>query len=103
MAGFGGALASADDGDDADREGKREDEDVCRQRGSRGRSGEPGRALGLCLDSGRVGTPAGRRDSTGRGGSGRAGNTVEGAGEEERRKMRQRWREGDTWPPSGSL
>ncbi len=116
MSGSEGAPASAVDGGDGDREGRmgEEDEDggecMRRQKDSTGRmkwsqGGERSRALGLCLDSGRAGTPAVHRGSTGWSGSDSAGSraAVAGAGEEGRKRTGRGWREGGVWPASGSL
>lgn len=113
MSGSGGAPASAGDGGDVDREGRTGEEGgdggecMCRQINSTGRMkwprrGERSRALGLCLDSGRAGTPAVHRGSTGWSGSDSAGSRAAGAGEEGRERTGGARREGGAWPASGS-
>lgn len=114
MSGSGGAPARAVDGGGGDREGTESEEDgaggesMCRQRGSMGRLKRPqgvgrSRALGLCLDSGRAGTPAAHRGSTGWSGSDSAGSRAAGAGQEGRKRTGRGWREGGVWPAFGSL
>lgn len=113
--GSGGALASAGDGGDGDREQRMGEEDgdvgesMCRQTGSRGRmersrGGGRIRVLVLCRESGRAGSPAAHRDSTGWSGSDSAGSrAAAAAGEEGRRRTGRGWRAGRIWPASGSL
>lgn len=114
MSDSGGAPASAGDGGDGDREGRRGEEhghggeSMCRQRGSKGRmeasqGGEQSRARGLGPDSGREGTPAVRRGSKWWSGSDSAGSRAAGAGEERRMGTGRGRRAGDVWPAVGSL
>lgn len=82
-------------------------ESTCRQTGSTGRmersrGGGRIRVLVLCLESGRAGSPAARRDSTGWSGSGSAGSRAAAAAEEGRR-TEGGWVAGRIWPASGSL
>lgn len=88
-----------------------EDEDVgestCRQTGSTGRTercqgGGRSRVLVPVLESGRGGSPAAHRDSTGWSGSDSAGSRAAEAGEEGRRRTERGWRAGRIWPASGS-